>query len=158
MPSRPAIQDSRDSRRQRILHHIEQQPVRNQAELQELLERDGLQCNQGTLSRDLRDLGVLKGKEGYALPSAAGLSPETASQSLWHAVHAYLLTATQAANQVVLHTPPGTAQPLGLALDRAALPGLVGTIAGDDTVLMICQNAARARALTRKLLQLKGGN
>jgi transcriptional regulator of arginine metabolism len=156
MPPRTPVQEGREARRQRILQLIDKQPVHNQAELQELLERDGFAVNQGTLSRDLRDLSVLKGKAGYALP-AAPMSPEVAGSSLWHAAHAWLLSATAAHNLVVLRTPPSGAQPLGLALDLAALPGVVGTIAGDDTVLAVCADAHKARALVRRLSSLRGG-
>lgn len=139
-----------DARRQRILALLERAPVRNQAELQELLAEAGFDVNQATLSRDLRALGVRKGGDGYELP-AAPLSPDTAHQSLWHAVHTWLLSATAAQNQVVLRTPAGGAQALALALDRAGMPGVLGTIAGDDTVLVICTDAAKARALQKRL-------
>jgi transcriptional regulator of arginine metabolism len=138
------------ARRQRILTLLERGPVRSQADLQRLLADAGFEVNQATLSRDLRALGVRKGAEGYELP-AAPLSPQTAHQSLWHAVHTWLVGATAAQNLVVLRTPAGGAQALALALDRAGLPGLVGTIAGDDTVLAVCATAARARALLRRL-------
>lgn len=141
-----------DSRRERILALLEQAPVRSQAELQQQLAADGFEVNQATLSRDLRALGVVKGTHGYELPQAP-LSPQTAHQSLWHAVHTWLLGAEPAQNLVVLRTPAGGAQPLGVALDRAELPGLVGTIAGDDTVLAICSDARKARALIRRLQQ-----
>jgi transcriptional regulator of arginine metabolism len=150
MPSRPTspTQD-RDERRQRILHVLERERVRSQADLQQLLADAGHDVNQATLSRDLRDLGVVKGPDGYELPQAA--VPQTAAQSLWHAVHTWLVSATAAQNLVVLRTPAGGAQPLGLALDKAELPGVVGTIAGDDTVLAVCSDAAKARSLVRQL-------
>lgn len=154
MPSQPtATTSERSERRQRILRLLERARVRNQAELQDRLAAAGFAVNQATLSRDLRDLGVVKGPEGYELPQGP-LSPQSAQPSLWHAVHTFLLGATAAQNLVVLRTPAGGAQALGLALDRAALPGVVGTIAGDDTVLAVCADAAKARALVR---QLTGG-
>ncbi len=139
-----------DRRRQRILALLERGPVRNQSDLQQQLATDGFEVNQATLSRDLRALGVVKGIGGYELPQAT-LSPETAHQSLWHAVHTWLVSATAAQNLVVLRTPAGGAQPLGVALDHAELPGLVGTIAGDDTVLAVCADGGKARALVRRL-------
>jgi transcriptional regulator of arginine metabolism len=152
MPTRtpPTATTDRDDRRQRILQLLERERLRSQAELQERLADAGHEVNQATLSRDLRDLGVVKGKDGYELPQAT-LSPQTAHQSLWHAVHTWLVGAKAAQNLVVLRTPAGGAQPLGLALDRAALDGVVGTIAGDDTVLAVCADAARARSLVRQL-------
>lgn len=139
-----------DQRRQQILNLLERGPVRSQAELQQQLASAGFEVNQATLSRDLRALGVVKGGDGYGLPTAP-LSPETAHQSLWHAVHTWLLGAKVAQNLVVLRTPAGGAQPLGVALDHAELPGLVGTIAGDDTVLAVCADGGKARALVRRL-------
>jgi transcriptional regulator of arginine metabolism len=146
----PANPDRREERRQRILRLLEHERLRSQKELQERLGADGFDVNQATLSRDLRDLGVVKGADGYELPSAP-LSPAMAHQSLWHAVHTWLLQANVAQNLVVLRTPPGGAAPLGLALDRAELPGLVGTIAGDDTVLAVCADNQKAKALLRRL-------
>ena len=150
MPKRQASTNDRDERRQRILRLLEQERLRNQAELQQRLAAAGFDVNQGTLSRDLRDLGVVKGKDGYELPQAP-LSPQTSQQSLWHAVHTWLLSATEAQNLVVLRTPAGGAQALGVAIDRAELPGVVGTIAGDDTLLAVCSDHRRAKALVRQL-------
>lgn len=150
MPTHPPATNDRDERRQRILRLLEQERLRNQAELQQRLAAAGFEVNQGTLSRDLRDLGVVKGKDGYELPQAP-LSPQTTQQSLWHAVHTWLLSATAAQNLVVLRTPAGGAQALGVAIDHAELPGVVGTIAGDDTLLAVCSDNARAKALVRQL-------
>jgi transcriptional regulator of arginine metabolism len=124
--------------------------VRNQADLQEQLAAEGCDVNQATLSRDLRDLGVVKGPEGYELPAEGAASP-AAEPTLQQAARTWLLGATPAQNLVVLRTPAGGAQPLGLAIDRARLPGVVGTIAGDDTVLAVCASASRAKALAREL-------
>lgn len=140
----------RDERRQRILRLLERERPKNQADLQQRLAAAGHDVNQGTLSRDLRDLGVVKGPDGYELPQST-LSPQAATSSLWHAVHTWLLTATAAQNLVVLRTPAGGAQPLGLALDQHPLPGVVGTIAGDDTVLVVCTDAQKAKTLVQKL-------
>lgn len=151
MPSRTtSLGADRDERRQRILRLLERERPKNQAELQERLAAGGFDVNQATLSRDLRDLGVVKGKDGYELPQTT-LSPQTAHQSLWHAVHTWLVSATAAQNLVVLRTPAGGAQALGLALDHAEIAGVVGTIAGDDTVLAVCSDAQRARALVKQL-------
>ena len=125
--------------------------MRSQADLQERLAGDGYEVNQATLSRDLRFLSVVKGKDGYELPQST-LSPQTAQQSLWHAVHTWMVAASAAQNLVVLRTPAGGAQALGLAIDRAELAGVVGTIAGDDTVLAVCADAQKARSLVRRLL------
>jgi transcriptional regulator of arginine metabolism len=149
MPTRSPAK-TRTSRHQRILSLLEHERVRSQAELRRQLAQGGFPVNQATLSRDLHLLGVVKGKDGYELPSVP-LAPEHAHQSLWHAVRTWLVGAAAAENLAVLRTPAGGAQALGVAIDRAALPGVVGTIAGDDTVLAICADAGKARALVRRL-------
>jgi transcriptional regulator of arginine metabolism len=145
--------DTQRTRRERILALLGKGRVKSQAELQEQLADAGCEVNQATLSRDLRQLGVVKGKDGYALPAIASLGPGDAHRSLWHAVHTWLVSATTAQNLVVLRTPAGGAQALGLALDHAELPGVVGTIAGDDTVLAVCKDPGKAKALVRRLAQ-----
>jgi len=148
----------RSERHQAILDLLRSRRVRNQAELQRLLAGKGLDANQATLSRDLRHLGVVKGALGYELP-AAPMDAQAAGNgaSLWHAVQAFLLRASAAKNLCVLHAPPSGAQPLGLALDQAHLQGVVGTIAGDDTVLAVCTDDRRAKALARQLHEMKDG-
>ncbi len=143
--------DPREARRHQILTLIEQQAIKSQEALKDALETAGIRVNQATLSRDLRDLGVIKGKDGYELPSL--LPPyNPASQSLWHTVNSWVLSATPAQNQLVLRTPPGGAQALALAIDNSDLTEVIGTIGGDDTVLVICANDRKAKALQKKLL------
>ena len=118
-------------------------------------QRLQIAVNQATLSRDLRDLAVVKTHEGYRPPAEASPAPAaTLQSSLWHAARTWLRAATAAQNLLVLHTQPGGAQALGLALDEASLPQVVGTIAGDDTVLVVCPSDAKARRLQRQLTQL----
>ena len=148
---------TRSERHQVILSLLKSRRVRNHGELQKLLGDKGIDANQATLSRDLRHLGVVKGAQGYELPGAPLTTQAAANgSSLWHAVQAFLLRASAAQNLCVLHAPPSGAQPLGLALDQAELPGVVGTIAGDDTVLAICSDNRKARALARQLQAMKG--
>lgn len=142
--------DPRETRRAQILELIEKHEIKSQAALSELLEEASIEVNQATLSRDLRDLGVVKGKNGYELPAAVMANSPSAT-SLWHSVNSWVLSATPAKNQLVLRTPPGGAQALGLAIDNSELPEVIGTIAGDDTVLVICPDDRKAKALARKL-------
>jgi transcriptional regulator of arginine metabolism len=163
MQPRPNASDSRESRRQRILDLLAQQRVKNQAELQQLLEAAGVEVNQATLSRDLRDLGVVKGKDGYELPSAASPATAAANGSVWHAVQTWLLSATAAQNLLVLKTPAGGAMALGVVIDRASeqqeeWSAVVGTIAGDDTLLVVCPDAQKARTLHKRLLQMQSNH
>jgi transcriptional regulator of arginine metabolism len=142
----------RDERRTAILGLLSRQPIRSQAELQVRLRRVGHRVNQATLSRDLRDLGVRKGPHGYELP--AGERAQGPHGELQHAVAEWLTSVAAALNQLVLKTPPGGAAPLALALDRADLDEVVGTLAGDDTVLVVCANVRAAGRLRRRLAEL----
>lgn len=143
---------SKSQRRRTILQLIRSYTIKSQAELQELLEEDGLVVNQGTLSRDLRDLGVVKGPAGYALPgTGTNLAP---ANGLAQAVRQWLVEAIPVQHQVLLKTPIGGASPLALAIDGTELEAVLGTIAGDDTVLVICKTAARSKSLARELQEM----
>ncbi len=152
----------REDRRRAILDLVQQRSVRSQDELRELLEAKGIEVNQATLSRDLRDMGLVKGPAGYAIPAAHGAAVAAADPdagtaiALLHAVREWLRSAEVAQNQLVLKTPVGGAQPLAIALDGAELDDVVGTLGGDDTVLVIARDAAGARRVRARLLKLKG--
>lgn len=145
MPSTPTT-TIRQQRHEAIRRLVATRPVRNQAELAELLAADGLAANQATLSRDLRELGVVKTADGYALPDPAAVDDLTRACREW------LRSAEAVAHQLVLHTPPGGAQPLAIALDGADAREIAGTLAGDDTVLVICRTPRGATRLARNLL------
>lgn len=142
---------TKERRHRAILSLVQRQRLRSQEELRQRLDRRGLAVDQGTLSRDLRELGVRKGPEGYELPLEALPGGE-----LERAAGEWLLSAAVAKNQIVLRTPPGGAQPLGLALDHAELARVLGTIAGDDTVLVVCADDAAARRLAKELTGMQG--
>ncbi len=144
---------SREQRHDAIQSLLQRGHVHSQGELRERLARQGHAVNQATLSRDLRALGVRKGPDGYELPQD-GPAPSGPRAGLRHSTQEWLLSAARALNQLVLRTPPGGAQPLALALDRAALTGVLGTIAGDDTVLVICTGTRQATQLQRQLAHM----
>lgn len=139
-------------RRRTILKLIRSYAIKSQKELRELLEEDGLMVNQATLSRDLRDLGVVKGPAGYALPGTG--ATVSATNGLGQALRQWLIEAIAVQNQVLLKTPIGGASPLALAIDGAELDTVLGTIAGDDTVLVICQNAGKSKTLARQFEEM----
>jgi transcriptional regulator of arginine metabolism len=145
----------RDQRRALILAWVRERRVRNQLELQNLLAERGIDVNQATLSRDLRGMGLLKGPDGYELPPDPVRAVDDTAMALWIAVHGWLTSATPAQNLVVLRTPPGGANPLAIALDRARWKEVLGTLAGDDTVLVVTRKGAEARRLVRLLQDLK---
>lgn len=155
MPT-PSASPARERRHAAILRAVGEHPVHSQAELQVLLKRGGIRVNQGTLSRDLRELGLVKGADGYAVPNGAAAVAAGGGDELTRMVREWLESAVAAQNQVVLRTPPAGSQPLAIAIDRTAPPGVVGTIAGDDTVLVICTDRRAAVRFEAALLDRKG--
>lgn len=128
-----------------------------------LLIKDGYHATQATLSRDLRELGVFKGPEGYRLPeqvAAATLTatPDASRQALTNALRDYCRKVTLAASIVVLQTGPGEASALANEIDHAELPGMAGTVAGDDTIFLACVNGGAAAKIARLFHRLKGSS
>jgi transcriptional regulator of arginine metabolism len=142
-------------RRKLIAQVLERGTVRSQEELAKHLRSHGVDATQGTLSRDLRALGVVKGPMGYALAGAEYAVPNSGlnGSELETAIREHMVTAEPAGNLVVVRTMAGHAQPVGLALDRRPPDGVVGTVAGDDTVFIAVRSprsAARLAALFRR--------
>jgi transcriptional regulator of arginine metabolism len=139
-------------RQSAILDAIQREPVRSQEQLRRAIRGAGFAVTQATLSRDIRELGLVKGGTDGAYRTAGAAAPANGHGPLLHrAVAEYLTKMEQVQQLVVLRTGPGQAQLLGVALDGARLPELVGTIAGDDTILAITRDARRARALIKRL-------
>lgn len=140
-------------RRAEILRLVQGRPVRSQEELQHLLRRRGFAVAQPTLSRDVKDLGLARTPTGYAAlagPSSFVPAPHRA-EALDRALGQGVLAVQPAGTLVVLRTPPAGAHPVARALDEAALPGVVGTLAGDDTVFVATSDAATAHRVARRL-------
>ena len=150
----------------RITAILTGESVRSQAELAALLADDGVQVTQATLSRDLVELGAVRvrGKEGvlvYAVPgeggeraAKSGVSQEILDARLARLCSDLLVTAEASANIAVLRTPPGAANFLALAIDHSVMPSLLGTIAGDDTVLLVSRDPVGGQDLAARFLQL----
>jgi transcriptional regulator of arginine metabolism len=136
------------------------QPVRSQEELAERLASSGVRVTQATLSRDLDELGAvrLRGTDGslvYALPGERGAAGSWPGESGLRRVAGELLLAAEAsANLVVLRTPAGAAQFLASVIDHSGMPAVLGTVAGDDTVLVIARDPAGGHDLARALLDM----
>ena len=132
---------------------VDHEPVHSQEELRKRLRTMGFDVTQATLSRDIKELGLMKrAADGAYQASGAGAtapsSPAAAAVALSRALGEFLLSVEVAQQLVVIKTGPGQAQLLAIAVDRAQLPEVVGTIAGDDTILVICRDA-RAGQTTR---------
>src|SRR5688500_10550511 len=137
-----------------ILDAITRAPVRNQEQLRRTMRAAGFDVTQATLSRDIRELGLVKGGAdgAYLAPAQAQPAPNGhGATSLDRLVAAYLTRVDRVQQLVLLRTGPGQAQLLGVALDKARLPEVVGTIAGDDTILVIAPDVRRARAFVKRL-------
>jgi transcriptional regulator of arginine metabolism len=136
-------------RQGQILKLIRARQLHTQEELAQELRGLGIAATQVTLSRDIREMGLLKTPQGYApRAEAAPAGPAVASIA-----REYLLDVRVAQNLLVLRTPPATANVLASALDREDWPEVTGTIAGDDTVLVIAPDSPTAQALHAKLLE-----
>jgi transcriptional regulator of arginine metabolism len=132
-----------------ILKLIRRGSIFTQEELARALKETGIDATQVTLSRDMRELGVVKTAEGYRQ-----LSSESPGLTFDALASEFLQDVRLAQNQVVLKTAPGHASSVAVALDDAEWPEVVGTIAGDDTILVICQDSKTAEAIRTKLIGL----
>jgi transcriptional regulator of arginine metabolism len=130
--------------------------VSNQDELRRKLRRRGFQVTQATLSRDLHELHLFKGPGGYSLPAGNGnvsgvAVADDGPPSVAEMIESFGLRVQQAMNQVVVGTVMGGAQPFAAALDHEGWPEVLGTVAGDDTVLVICADPRRANEVEARL-------
>lgn len=149
-----------------IIGLLSRLPVHSQSELAELLAREGVSVTQATLSRDLVELRAVKirtpmGALAYAVPAEGGdrtpipvVGAEALAARLARLCGELLVTAEANQNLVVLRTPPGGAQLLASAIDHSVLPGVLGSIAGDDTILVIAREGTEGQALAARLLEL----
>ncbi|MBV9405075.1 MAG: ArgR family transcriptional regulator [Acidobacteriaceae bacterium] len=132
-----------------ILNVIRGRQIYTQEELARELSQLGIQTTQVTLSRDIRELGLAKTTEGYRQ-----LVRETRGPELADAANEYLMDIRMAQNLVVLRTSPGNANSLAICIDKEDLSDVVGTIAGDDTVLVITPTTDAAERFRERMLQL----
>ena len=151
---------TKPQRQHRITRLLEAQAVTSQGQLVALLADQGVEATQTTVSRDLEDLGAVKvrlpgGETAYALPELPvhQIAPE---DHLRRVLGEWVVEVASSANLVVLRTPPGSAHVVGSALDRSGLDAVVGTVAGDDTVLVIVDEEVGGRAMADRLSDVAG--
>src|SRR3989441_8821820 len=147
----PELGTRKRFRQGQILKLISRENISSQDELRRRLAHVKLQVTQATLSRDFHELKVVKTAAGYK-PLTAVSEEAAALPALGRALREYLLDLRPAANLLVLKTPPGGAQPLAAAVDAERMKEIAGTIAGDDTILVITPSPA-ARALVQKRME-----
>lgn len=136
---------------------IAREPVHSQEELRQHLAAMGFVVTQATLSRDIKELGLAKRSSDGAYQAAGEADPGSAAAAavaLSRALGEFLVALDTAQQLVVVKTGPGQAQVLGVAIDRARLPDVVGTLAGDDTILVVCRDSRCAQATRTTLEQL----
>jgi transcriptional regulator of arginine metabolism len=144
------------TRRQAVLLElVEREALHSQEQLRRRLHHRGFVATQATISRDIKEIGLVKraGDGAYQRPNAEATNPERTLTALERATAEFLRRVEHVQQLVVIRTGVGQAQPLAIALDRAQLPQAVGTIGGDDTILVIARSRRHAAALVR---QLKG--
>ena len=129
-----------------ILELIEREPLSSQEQVRRRLQQRGLDATQATISRDIKELGLVKRAGDGAYQRSA----------LERAAASFLRRIDRVQQLVVVRTGAGQAQPLALAIDRAQLPEAVGTIAGDDTILVIARDDRRAAALVKRFEMYAG--
>ena len=148
---------TKTERQNAILDVIAKHAVATQAELKDRLRGRGIGADQATLSRDIRELGIVKASEDgahYRYAPVEAVAPPVHLKA--SAILARLVRKIESSgNLLVLKTDPGEASPVGLALDRMGWPEVVGTVAGDDTLLVVVREGTPARKLAKKILQLK---
>ncbi len=164
-PGPTAVPPTKRARHATIIALLNRQPVRSQIELAELLSEQGFAVTQGTLSRDLVEVGALRvrGADGhlvYAVPGEGGDRRPVVGESaafesrLSRLCSEVLVSAESSANLVVLRTPPGAAQYFASAIDRVGWTSILGTIAGDDTILIISRDPAGGPRLAADFLAM----
>ena len=136
-----------------ILEIVDREPLHSQEQLRRRLHQRGFDATQATISRDIKELGLVKraGDGAYQRPGVDTTNPETALTALERAAVEFLRRVERVQQLVVIQTGVGQAQPLAIAIDRAQLQEAVGSIAGDDTILVIARDVRRAAALVKRL-------
>jgi transcriptional regulator of arginine metabolism len=147
-------------RQHRVARLLEEQAVSSQAQLVELLAADGVVATQATVSRDLEELGALKvripgGTMAYAIPEHAK-ERSAPDDHLRRVMGEFVVEVSHSGNLVVLRTPPGSAHVIGSALDRAGLPDVLGNVAGDDTLILVCAEHIGGAKVASELAALAG--
>lgn len=139
------------ARQQAILELAREGPIGSQEELQRALAKRGLAVGQATLSRDLRELALVKTARGYTLPGGNGHHAEPGLPPVQRLIREFVQSIRPAQNLIVLKTAVGSAQPVAAALDAQAWPEVVGTIAGDDAILIVSPDKKGANRLAERI-------
>ena len=144
---------SKLARQKLILEVLEEGPAASQDELRKALARHGLRVTQATLSRDIHKLGLVKTSDGYVL-SNNNHTPDAGLPPVTRVLRDFVLDVREAQNLLVVKTSAGSAQPVAAALDAEGWPESVGTVAGDDTILIISPDKRSAHKLAARIREM----
>jgi transcriptional regulator of arginine metabolism len=151
---------SKAQRQHRVAKLLQQHSVASQGQLVELLAAEGVVATQATVSRDLEDLGAVKirvggGEIAYAIPELP-TEQKAPHEHLRRVLGEWVVELAPSGNLVLLRTPPGSAHVVASALDRSGLPGVLGTVAGDDTLLVVVAPDTSGQDMAERLRELAG--
>lgn len=152
--------NAKSLRQRAILRLVSQSELASQSEVRAMLASHGIAATQATISRDIEELGIVKvrtseGRLRYAPPESAA-APASLPEQLRRVLGEWVTDITASGSLVVVRTPPGCAHVVASALDRSAMSALVGTVAGDDTVLCVAAESVGGHTLARSLSELAG--
>ena len=157
----PALRTlAKPQRQHRVARLLSDHAVTSQGQLVDLLAADGVTATQATVSRDLEDLGAIKVRVGggetvYAIPELP-TEQRAPEDHLRRVFSEWVVEVAHSANLVVLRTPPGSAHVVGSALDRSGLPGVLGTVAGDDTLIVVVAESVGGATMADRLTEMAG--
>lgn len=148
------------ARQHRVARLLEEQAISSQGQIVEMLAAEGVIATQATVSRDLEELGVVKvripgGATAYAVPEHSK-DASTPDDHLRRVMGEFVVDVAHSANLVVLRTTPGSAHVIGSALDRTGYPDVLGTVAGDDTLILVCAESVGGSEVAARLAGLAG--
>jgi transcriptional regulator of arginine metabolism len=143
---------SKRARQAAIIDIVGRKPVSSQEALSDYLRAEGLRVTQATLSRDIREIGLVKvrGRYGAGLQNGATAHPD----GLRRAFKEYVVATAASGNLLMVRTSPGSAHSVGVALDNAQWPDILGTVAGDDTIFVLLRDSRTANTVLKKLREL----
>jgi transcriptional regulator of arginine metabolism len=144
---------TKPARQQLIMEVLHSAPAPSQDDLRKALKRHGMSVTQGTLSRDIHEMGLVKTPEGYSLPETIHPA-DPGLPSTHRLVREFVREVREAQNLLILKTSVGSAQPVAAALDAEQWPETVGTIAGDDSILIVAKNQKGARELAKRIREM----
>jgi transcriptional regulator of arginine metabolism len=140
------------ARQGRIVEIVRKQDVRSQEELAEILNQEGVDVTQATLSRDIRELGLVKVRGDYQIPGEVHSAPP--DEMLRRALEQFVIRTGVSGNMLMIKTSPGNAHSIAVVLDAAQWPEVLGTVAGDDTVFVLLRNSRSGKKALGRIREL----